>query len=473
VTLPARPRLAPHVRPRRHLVDGDERFVLHDGREAVAQLGVREWVLLAQADGTRDVEGLRLAALREGVRVARSDLEAFLAALAHAGLVEEGAPRALELARADGPAPPAPEARAPRVVRALPGFRLACDGRGTCCRFYGTVLFSPVEVARARALLPLVDDAGDRPDRAFLPERGGAPTGGRAVSLVNGRCSYLEPEGACALHRVGGPLAKPLGCRTFPAALVDLGHELRVSVSYECACVEASAGGREGAPLIPEGLTELELDPSLGVASLPREVSLGAGRVATCDEVGAWLDEWGAGAPSDLVELLWGAADALARGGLGATPTPVAPRASELAPWLEALAKRAEAKAESELRYRATSDLVPLTLGFLAEGARALVGAEPRAAGAPREAAERLYLEAMVFGRAPLQEPGTLALALRARAVRVLLSRALRGAAPPSSDRAFSAPLALVEAACRGHALASFVTELGPEASAPARGGRA
>lgn len=464
--IPERPRLASHVRPRRHVVDGDERFVLHDGREAVAQLGLREWVLLCQADGTRDVEGLRLAALREGVRVSRADLEAFVGALASAGLVEEGAPRALEVARAAAPAPPAAtadssasSAPSPRPVRALPGFRLACDGRGTCCRFYGTVLFSPLEVARARALLPLVDDAGDRPERAFLPERGGAPTGGRAVSLVNGRCSYLEPEGACALHAAGGPLAKPLGCRTFPASLVDVGHELRVSVAFECACVEASAGGDHGEPLVPSSVvSERDLDAALRVAEVPLELELGGGRRACRELAGAWLDALGERAPCDLVALLWGAADALERGGLERVPEPRAPEPRELSPWLEALARRADERARGERRYRSSEDLVPLVLAWVAAGARALVGAPLGGAG-DAEAAERLYLEAMVFGRAPLQEPVPLDVALRARAARVALSRALRAAPKPSHDRAFTAPLALVEAACRGHALASFAVE--------------
>ncbi|WP_437580493.1 hypothetical protein [Sorangium sp. So ce887] len=66
-TLPARPRLAAHVLARRHLVGEDERVILHDLRSGqLLQLGPREWALVSAADGTRDVEGIAIAAAREG-----------------------------------------------------------------------------------------------------------------------------------------------------------------------------------------------------------------------------------------------------------------------------------------------------------------------------------------------------------------------------------------------------------------------
>ncbi|HVY44562.1 MAG TPA: hypothetical protein VHB21_01735, partial [Minicystis sp.] len=68
--LPLRPRLADHAVARGHVVGGELRVVLHDMRGGgLIDVGPREWVLLAAADGTRDVDGLALAARNEGARV--------------------------------------------------------------------------------------------------------------------------------------------------------------------------------------------------------------------------------------------------------------------------------------------------------------------------------------------------------------------------------------------------------------------
>src|SRR5690242_10317977 len=65
--LPIRPRLADHVLARRHITGSETVVVLHDQRTGrLVQLGPREWGLLAAADGTRDLDGVVLAARREG-----------------------------------------------------------------------------------------------------------------------------------------------------------------------------------------------------------------------------------------------------------------------------------------------------------------------------------------------------------------------------------------------------------------------
>src|SRR5277367_2794044 len=202
--LPARPKLAAHVLARRHLVDGDERVVLHDlGSGGLVQIGPREWGLLAAADGTRDLEGILLAAAREGAHARVPALEAFLQQLHAAGMLDEGIDPAPVAAGAD-------DGAAARPLDPLPGFTLSCDGSGSCCRIYASILFGPVEAARARALLPQVLGGGERHERVFMPERGSGPTGGAVVALRDGRCAYLADSGRCAIHEAGGAAAKPV-----------------------------------------------------------------------------------------------------------------------------------------------------------------------------------------------------------------------------------------------------------------------
>src|ERR1700688_4557336 len=121
--LPAHPMLAAHVLPRRHLGGGEARVVLHDratGR--LVQIGPREWELLAAADGTRDLEGIVLAARREGAHARAPALAAFLEQLHQAGMLDGGVETETEAA-ADEDA-----GAAERPLEGLPGFTLSCDG---------------------------------------------------------------------------------------------------------------------------------------------------------------------------------------------------------------------------------------------------------------------------------------------------------------------------------------------------------
>lgn len=468
--LPLRPRLADHVLARRHVLDGEDLVLLHDlttGR--VARIGAREWGLLLSADGTRDLEGIVVAAAREGAHASVSALRAFLEQLAAADLLgSEDAP--------DGDIVPArrqePDASNERPLDPLPGYLFSCDGRGGCCRFYATVVFSPLEEVRARALMPLVLEAGEDAGRAFTPERG-ARSAGRAVASVDGRCAYLESSGRCAVHAAGGISAKPLGCQVFPARFVDDGESVRVSVAVECACVLASVGRTEGAPLVgPGARRRRDLDARIDVTTLAEGVIVAQGMAATRAEIVAWSrDLVGAEPPRDPIAAAWSLADRITRTGLarvdgaawrwpeGAPP----PAVEALAPLLRALADTAEKRARKDAGWsgdrlpagRAVLFIHAAATALLEDGlCSLLLGSPPAHAGS-----EAFYLRALLHGH-ELVGPLSLADALRDRAVRMLVARALPLAYAAldddGADPALRHPLAVVEATLRGHGLGSY-----------------
>jgi lysine-N-methylase len=473
---PARPRLADHVVARRHVVDGDERVVLFDqGTGRLVQVGPREWGLLAAADGTRDLEGIVLAAGREGAHARVPALQGFLAQLHAAGMLEDGVPEAAVLpTRAAAEA--ADEGAATRPLLSLPGYTLTCDGSGSCCRFYGTVLFGPVEAARARALLPLVRDGGARHERAFTPEHGSAPTGGAAVTYCDGRCAYLGDDDRCGIHGRGGPEAKPLGCQTYPASFVDDGESVRVSVSVECACVLASVDRPGGSPLVPAGArTRADLDETLVVEPLDAQVALTADAWAPRAAYVAWARQVAALWPgvTDVAAALHSLAGAVARDGLDEAATaralrePAPPTAAEVGAWAEALARRAARRAREDEGWRSPRDLVLRASRWVMEAARRIADPGTAAglltgpAAAPRS--ERFYVEALLHGHR-LAGGRPLATALRDRAVRVVVARALGqvlAAVPEGArDTAAAHPLALLEAMLRGHGLDLYVEDV-------------
>ncbi|WP_437650230.1 YkgJ family cysteine cluster protein [Sorangium sp. So ce362] len=489
-TLPARPRLAAHVLARRHLVGEEERVILHDLRSGqLLQLGPREWVLLSAADGTRDVEGIAIAAAREGAHARVPAVQAFLAQLHAAGLLEaddtgedaarsapaEGAPASGAPASGAPASPaPAPEERdaRERPLEVLPDFTLHCDGRGSCCRIYASILFDPEEAARARALRPDVLSGGARHELAFMPERGTWPCAASVVAMRDGRCAYLEGEGRCALHALGGPEAKPLGCRTFPVSFVDDGESVRVSVAVECACVLASAGRPGGAPLLdPRLRVRGDLDGRIDVARLPDRAAVAPGVTAARAELVAWSRRLAAAAPPpDVAAGLFALADAVEAEGLtgGAIarferPEALAPAA--LGPWLAALHGRAARRAREDAAWRSERDLARRATRWIAAATLAL--AEPDLLGAlllaPVRAPdrERFYLRAALHGHRLLGAL-PLSLALRDRAARLVVARALPVivAGADADDPACAEPLALVEAMLRGHGLDAYAVEM-------------
>ena len=474
---PARPRLADHVLARRHITGGEAVVVLHDQRTGLLiQLGPREWGLLAAADGTRDLEGVILAARREGAHARVPALRAFLEQLHGADLLADGAPddTAAE-ARTDAPANHAPaEPESPpadRPLDILPNFSLHCDGSGSCCRIYASVIFGPVEAARARALFPEIQGGGDRHEKVFLPDHGSAPTGGSAVTLVDGRCAYLGEPGHCAIHaRAGGP-AKPIGCNLFPASFLDDGERIAVSASVECACILASVGRPDGAPLIaPEARFRGDLDPSVFVASLPQ--SLAVTRTISADraEIRGWSRRIATlSPPPDVAQTLWSLAAAIDEHGLSAAPTlafeaPPAIAPAEILPWIEALARRAARRVREDAVWRSPHDLARLASSWIAEAAEELLSSKALSLPSPAEgvaASEAFYLRAALhgyklFGDLPLT------VTLRDRAVRLLIARTLPTifARTGATDPACAHPLALVEAMLRGHGLDGYAHDL-------------
>ncbi|WP_437737239.1 YkgJ family cysteine cluster protein [Sorangium sp. So ce1335] len=492
--LPARPRLADHVLARRHLVGEDERILLHDVRTGeLLQLGAREWALLSAADGTRDVEGIVIAAAREGAPARIPAAQAFFEQLHAAGLLaaedpaEEAAPwaraTAATTATSRGPATPAapadpapdPGARDPRErpLEVLPDFSLHCDGRGSCCRIYASILFDPEEAARARALRPEVLSGGARHERAFTPERGAWPCAASVVAMRDGRCAYLEGgAGRCSLHAAGGPDAKPLGCRVFPTSFIDDGEAIRVSVAVECACVLASVGRPGGAPLVdPRLRARGDLDERLDVATLPDRPEVAPGVTAARAELVAWSRRLAAAAPPpDVAAGLFALAAAVEAEGLtgGAIarfeqPEPLDPAA--LAPWLAALHRRAARRAREDAAWRSERDLARKATQWIAAATFALAEPDLLAAllqsPAPDPDRERFTLRAALHGHRLLGAL-PLSLALRDRAVRLVVARALPlvCAEAGADDPACAEPIALVEAMLRGHGLDAYAADV-------------
>lgn len=462
--LPRRPRLADHVVPRLHVVDGEHVVLLHDRRkERLARIGEREWGLIAAADGTRDVEGIVVAAARAGARATVEGLREFLEDLNAAGWL------------APGEAPPAKltsEERAARrtatpgpiPLRRLPGFRLSCNGLGGCCRQYGTTLLSAAEVARARAFCPEVLDGGEDAARVFAPEQGSVPTGGVAVTMVDGRCAYLGADGRCGIHVAGGSEAKPIGCRTYPALFAFDGEAVRVSPSVECACVLTSAAGDDGEPLVAGAETTADIDPSIHLEPLAASTPIAAGLsvagpdyVVFCDALVAALD---ASPALPLPELLWTLADALQGGAAplaaleGALAAPLPLPAGPLEERLTALGARVTHRLDQDGSWRSPKDLVARALGWLHESVLARLRGEVIAATASPPEDERFYLRSLAFGL-HLETSAGLAESLRDRAVRLVLARGFPARAA-AEDTAASRPLALVEALFRGQGIGTY-----------------
>lgn len=460
-----RPRLADHVLARRYLAGDREHVVLIDQRSGRrVQLGPREWGIIACADGTRDLEGIALAAAREGAHARLATVEAFFAQLNTAGLLSDDP---LPSPGEGGRDTITDEAFIPpdRPLAPLPGFSLHCDGRGSCCRLYITIAMSPLEAARARSLLPHVLGGGDRHERAFTPERGSAPCGGSAVALVDGRCAYLGDDGRCGVHARGGADQKPLGCAAYPAIFVDDGESIRVSINVECACVAASAGRSDGAPLLPEGAkVRADLDPALVIDRIPDHLVVHAGDLRPRADLFAWERAIAARLPfHDTARAMWSIAGALERGSLGvpadldARPDPKA-----IAARVRALGERAKHRVREDASFRSKSDLALRAARWIAETCELLLAAGVLDAllDTPSLApeVEELVVRAALHGHTLISR-GPVAEGLYDRAVRLYVGRALpalfarlpEGDLDPACDQ----PIALVEAVARGYALTS------------------
>ena len=470
-TLPLRPLLLPHVLARRHVASDVRLVVLHDiERLTHHRVSERTWAVLSAMDGTRDVEGLVAHAALQGFAATVDEVADLVRDLTENGLIGE---REGAAARDLLPSAPAGESDPARSVRQLPGFRLSCNGAGSCCRFYPSIAFSPLDAARARACQPAVLDGGMDEPRVFLPMAGHARSM-LAVTLVDGRCAFLQGDLGCGIHRASGPDQKPLGCRTYPARFVDDGEAIRVTPWLECACVFSSGAGtaRGGEPLVGELVrTRAELDPAFFIEALPAEVLVGSSRQASRGEVARWSDAvFDAPTLGDGVASFVALSAALERYGLDAAAArdalgaPPRPDRSSFDAALAAFQPRIDRLASET--WRAESDLVRTTATALSSAstlAASLVDELLEGPGA-QATAERFYMRGVLFGHQLVQLKGLRPMSLLAfdRAFRMLLGRSLAVVASLAelSDPAFAWPLGLVDASMRGYGLSVYTRDL-------------
>lgn len=433
----ARPRLGDHVRARRYVASGAAVVVLHDG-SAVHEIGEREWALLEAADGTRDLLGIAAAAARRGVVLPEASIQGFFDSLREAGLLHVAVEAPPAEATAESPAAPVVD----RPIEVLPGFSLSCDGRGSCCRLYSTILFSPLEVARARAALPSVLDGGSDARRAFLPERSSRDCPASAVTLVDGHCAYLANDGGCRLHALGGAGWKPQGCNVFPTRFVDDGETVRVGVTVECACVLASVGREGGAPLIdPSVKSRSDISSVIDVHELPADIEIARRVFAPRADIARWSRRyftlaWPQSSPLDAA---WALAAGIEADGLtDAWPSGLGPLRVEIAPRLVELGHRASRREREHAAFRSQKDLFLRGLRWLETASLLLENddvLDAALAGGGDAAAEAFTLRAMIFAH-QLVEEGPIAESLRWLVARMLLARVL-----PTAARAIDDPL--------------------------------
>lgn len=495
------------------MIDGEERVLLHDQeRDEVLQIGPREWGVLEAADGTRDVEGIVVAARRSGAYARVAAVRRLLERLAERGMLDEGEAaeppgggpsgvtdvadeggdeqvrvEAFERpkdsvdevsagedvgARAERPqedeTPEEASANAKSLIP-VPGGDLRCNGAGTCCRLYGTVMMSPVELRRVQTVLPDWRVGPVPPERWGMPVRGSEPGPILASVARDGACGFLQDDGLCAVHRAGGAEAKPFGCRAFPRIYVDDGVAVHVSVKPECPCVlEPNEGDAE--PVIDPAYTDAQsLPPLVVVDVLPDSLELHRGRWVDRASVRRWFSQIaGRSAPSDPAATAWALADRIRAEGL---PEPDdeawsagPPSVDVVLPWISALHRRALVRAREHAAWRSSSDLVRRMSTSLALLTRLLQDPEvlAEALAQPPEHPEheaRFWQTGVHAYRWP--RSGAIDLALRDDAVRVWVARSLPlTLEDDGGDPDLRAPLALVEAMLRAHGVAAYVDDL-------------
>jgi lysine-N-methylase len=443
---------------RRHLHGGRDELVLFDtDGDRVLLLDARAWWVLGEADGTRDLAGVLAAARRHGATWSTEEVAQLFTELDQLGMLVEGAP--LSLVEGELTARHRDDRR---PIHELPGSRYHCDGRGGCCRHYTSVAFTAADVQRACATAPGRCNASNEPTRVFLPITGSAPTTVRAVMLVDGACAYLDSDDACSLHRAGGIANKPIGCRWFPARIVDDGTELRAAPAIECACPARPSD--DGEPLLPEQVRcAADLPPGIVIAVVPPHVRVVdevlVDRAPVCAELDRFVQ--GVGDPARAC-WSWGAALAHARAWVPSDAPPPGARAEldvrRIAAAAGTIAARAAARAEAETLWRGEHHPACDRLRTIAAAAGVL--AAPTAARmllelpAPDPALEQHVLRAAVFVRAWL-ERGPLALRLTELALQLWIARALPSFVSPAADVTLrETPLAALLGTWRTHGLA-------------------
>lgn len=459
----SRPRLADHALLRRHVTDGQLRYVVHHaGTGALVMLDERAYAIAMLADGTRDVDGIALAASRAGVYERASEIDAVLAALAGADLIAHGVePGPMPARAATYFMTPADEASRATPLQALPGFRFRCDGGGHCCEQYASIALTRDDEARARRAGLKTLPGDERAEQVLLPLYGGVRRERLAMTLVDGACLQLEAERGCSLHRAGGPAAKPTACRLYPATFADLGGVVRVSTALECGCVfESAARGDDGEPLLEPSLRVAgDLPGGLTVRTIPDQVPIGAGATAARAAVVAWTDAVLA-QPDEgcVVGRACGLAVALEAGGPTVRAAAPAARstaevAAELAEPLARLSDLTRRARDSADAWRSERDRTRQLRRAVAAAAHATSSRGAEASlqpAAPALAqAERFALRAALFGMHLVEaseRADGLASSLRDFGARLLVARELSVSGP----RSLGHPIAVVMASLRG-----------------------
>jgi lysine-N-methylase len=340
-------------------------------------------------------------------------------------------------------------------IEPLAGYRLRCEGHGACCTSFASIIFTDRE---ARAALRAVPERAAI-DRVFLPLWGSGDEGASAVTLDDGRCSFLGSDGACLIHARAGAEQKPLGCRLFPRSFVDDGEAVRVSVRLECPCVLSSIGASDGEPLADEIL------PGTSVIALDERIELTRERSATRSELRAWSVCASIGERADAVASFWSLADTVETHGLATAPSiaalerPITPTREALLPMVEALARRAAARSRSADGWRSPHDRVRQLAAWMAHAAAALQQSIDTAlAKIDHPADEALYLRAVIHGHHAAIMDKPLGPALRELSVRALLARAAARHVPEGcgDDRSVAHPLSAVEMMMRAQGLGGW-----------------
>ncbi|NUO50774.1 MAG: YkgJ family cysteine cluster protein [Polyangiaceae bacterium] len=449
-----RPRLADHALVRRHLRDGETIVVVHDARNgALFQLPPSVLDLVLCADGTRDLEGIGLAAVRAGAAQSLEEIAELVDELDALGLIEEGIEPPPVRSDAFRYETPSQGVEADRPLEHLEGYGFSCSGKSACCRQYGSVTLTADDVARARRAGLETVPGDERGEKTFLPLFGGVRTERVAMTLVDGRCLQLTDSGRCGLEERGGPLAKPIACRVYPASLLDDGERIRVSVALECDCVFESLD-TSGAPLV-DGARGGDLPSGVRVARIPEAVLVAGAQTRSREEIARWsLGVARALTPERVPEKLAALAAALEALQPG-EPLPAWPASSPDRTASDALyaaigtfATRMAAAAAAAAEWRSDSDRTRLLRQAVAEASRKIASNraqfERALADEPRLRDEAFFVRAVLFShQLSLTEP--VAQGLLAMAARVLTSRALGDTA-----RELGHPLAAVQAAARG-----------------------
>ena len=468
--LPHRPRLDDAAMVRRHRVDGEDKWLLHDARQSEAlELTPEQLEQVLVCDGTRDLGGILLAAARQGAYRRASEIGGLLSELARRGLL------------ADGTAPPHPILDDPDQARVEPAdrplevldFRLHCDGNGSCCTTYSSIPFTEEECRRAEATVPEVVEELGPGRRRFLPVHGAGPSKLMAVTPVDGACAFLDGEGRCRIHARAGEAAKPRGCRSFPAQLVDDGEAVRASVAVECPCVLSSLErGDGGAPLVPEGAELAGVLPGgTRVIPLGESVAIAPQRRASRAELRQftqhalqWLPE-----QADGVAIAWSLAEVITDDGLDEEAVrrgigdAAPPEPTVLKPWLEALAAQLDDKRRS-VTWRGSRDRARRLAGWLDDAAQRLLDEDAlreNLSGPGTWAAhEAFVLRANFWGYQLGLSNHDVVTGLRDRAVRLLLARQAGALDVDPAEPASRYPITAVEAVMRGQGVDAYVARL-------------